>query len=179
MIRELLMNTTLIPSLFPKDVSAVKLNGIFACLEIQIKKYQLSVYLTLYISHHHCDSEFQACVAYQLASGEMPMEQEDREDLASQRMTLGLLKGHGKSKKVGSVRTAVAKSSGLAMSQGALAPSGNSRGQGFKVFCEDENAPPSMPLQTGEWSQVPAREVVNVENDQKPAKWTDSRVRTK
>ena len=120
--------------------------------------------------------DFQARVAAHLARGDPLTEETLPNPAEPERIKLGQLKGHGKSKKVGSQRQAMVRPAtvGTAPAPGSAS---NARGQAFTIFEERENTLAShLPPQTGEWNTVPKRAEVNSENELKPGKWTDAKV---
>lgn len=112
-----------------------------------------------------------------MAHGETQIETQSNQGPDSEnRLALGGLKGHGKSKKVGSVRQSSSKSPALGRLTTPMETS-NVKGAGIKIYEEQqENRPANLPPQTGEWAKVPIQSEANSENQLKAGKWTDGRV---
>ena len=123
-------------------------------------------------------SDFQARVVARMAGEEVGMDTADSGDKdVENRVSLGSLRAHGRKKRVASVRNTLSKPTGLNMA-GNLAPKSNVQGPAFSIYNEQENsASATLPPQTKQWTKMPVRSEVNSENEIKPGKWTDAKVR--
>jgi len=75
-----------------------------------------------------------------------------------------------------SVYFSVLGSAGVLSGARPKTSSGN-RKAGIQIFCDENQAPSSLPPQTGQYSVAPKQDVTNKENEKKAGVWTKSRVR--